>query len=226
MIELKDVSKHWNHPLFERVNLKIPKGDFLYIVGESGSGKSTLLKLILGEERPTRGTVEIFGKKINQISHSDLQNIRQRIGVIFQDLRLVDDLNIRDNVNLSLELLDSKGRKNINQSKRILEDVLTALNLLKIADKKVRTLSGGERQKVAIARAIVRHPEILIADEPTAGLDRDQSLQIMDIIQKLNLRGTTVLIATHDREMVRRFRHRSCLLKAGRVQAEEGISLL
>lgn len=231
MIELRGVSKVWTSPVLENVSLKIPKGDFLYVVGDSGAGKSTLLKMLYGEESPTRGLVEVLGMNPAKADTSKLQALRRRLGIIFQDLRLIEELSAFDNVALALETARIDGAHRPFAAagragwRRAIDDALALVGLSRLAKKKVRQLSGGERQRVAAARAIVRQPEILIADEPTGSLDRDQTWSLMDLFQKMHLRGTTVIVATHDREIVRRARRRSCVLKGGKLSLEEGVSL-
>lgn len=232
MITFTGVTKNYSspqksHPVLENVSLKINKGDFLYVVGDSGAGKTTLLKMLYGEERPNRGVVEVFGQDIAKMDSGRIQALRRRIGVIFQDLRLIEELSAYDNVALSLETAgDFAARKVPNfNAKRAIEESLAMVGAGSFAKKKVCALSGGEKQRVAAARAIVRQPEILIADEPTGSLDREHTWSLMDLFQKLHLRGATVLIATHDREIVRRVRRRSCILKSGKLVVEEGICM-
>ena len=146
------------------------------------------------------------------------------MGVIFQDLRLIDELSAYDNVGFSLEIAGDHKQRAISV-KRAIDESLAMVGAGSFAKKKIKSLSGGERQRVAAARAIVRQPEILIADEPTGSLDREHTWSLMDLFQKMHLRGATVLIATHDREIVRRVRRRSCVLKAGKLAVEEGICL-
>ncbi|HRK03185.1 MAG TPA: ATP-binding cassette domain-containing protein, partial [Oligoflexia bacterium] len=208
MIALTSVSKTYPQsagPVFDNVTLKINKGEFLYIVGDSGAGKTTLLKMLCGEETPTRGTVQVFGEDISKMAFEKVQATRRRIGVIFQELRLVEDLTAYDNVALALHAAGDTER----YSKRAIDEALALVNLSRLAHKKVAGFSGGEKQRVAAARAIVRQPEILLADEPTGSLDRDHTWSLMDLFQKLHLRGTTILVATHDREIVPRVRRRS-----------------
>lgn len=221
LISLQGVSKHFQGAVFENVSLKISKGEFVYIVGDSGAGKTTLLKLLYGEERPTQGSVQVFGQDVLRADTDMLQAIRRKIGVIFQDLKLIEDLTVADNVALSLETADLTR----TDKKRALDETLALVGLGKMANKKVKLLSGGEKQRVAAARALVRKPEILIADEPTGSLDREHTWSLMDLLQKIHLRGTTVLLATHDREIVRKVRRRSFVLKGGRLTVEEGICL-
>lgn len=234
IIVLNGVSKIYegvNSPVLENVSLKIHRGDFLYVVGDSGAGKTTLLKMLYGEEMPTRGEVRVLDQPLAQASESKLQSIRQRMGVIFQDLKLISDLTVYDNVALAIDTSRGVGRiaqlfKSALAANRAIEEALALTDMGKHARKKVRDLSGGERQRVAAARALVRQPEILIADEPTGSLDRDHTWSLMDLFQKLHLRGTTVLVATHDREIVRRARRRSCVLKNGKLVVEEGLCML
>lgn len=237
MISLTGIYKNYGSPMslprnqanpyvLENVNLKIRKGEFVYVIGDSGAGKSTLLKMLYGDERPTRGMVEVLGQDMGRLPASDLQQFRRKIGVIFQDLRLIDGLSVYDNVALSLEtsepLSKPKGR---GAWRRMCEDVLHAVGMSSLSKKIVSALSGGEKQRVAAARALVRQPEILIADEPTGALDRDHTWSLMDLFQKLHLLGTTVILATHDREIVRRVRRRSCILKSGKLVVEDGVCI-
>lgn len=221
LISLQGVSKHFKNAIFENVNLKISKGEFVYLVGDSGAGKTTLLKLLYGEEKPSIGQVQVFGQDVWKADSAMLQAIRRKIGVIFQDLKLIEDLSVYDNVALSLETSELSRA----DRKRALDETLALVGLAKHASKKVGLLSGGEKQRVAAARALVRKPEILIADEPTGSLDREHTWSLMDLFQKIHLRGTTVLLATHDREIVRKVRRRSFVLKAGKLMVEEGICL-
>ena len=217
-----------NPYVLENVNHSIQQGEFVYVIGDSGAGKSTLLKMLYGEERPNRGMVEIMGQDMGRVNDGTLQALRRRIGVIFQDLRLIDELPVYDNVALSLEAAGeavSAGLKGRGSWKKACSDVLHAVGLMSVAKKIVSTLSGGERQRVAAARALIRQPEILIADEPTGALDRDHTWSLMDLFQKLHLRGTTVILATHDREIVRRVRRRSCILKSGKLVVEDGVCI-
>ncbi len=226
MIELKSVSKSWNIPILENVSLTVPKGDFLYLVGESGAGKTTLLRMIYGDITPSKGSVFVLNQDIAKMDFIRLQMLRRKMGIIFQDLKLIDELNVVDNIALSLDIAYENTPKGSAAVKKTIDEVLGMVGMSKQSKKKIKVLSGGEKQRVAIARAIVRKPEILIADEPTAGLEREQTWALMDLLQKFHARGMTVLFATHDREIVRRVRRRSCVLKAGRVALEEGISLL
>jgi len=222
MISLSGVSKRYQNAVFENVNLTIRKGEFVYVVGDSGAGKTTLLKLFYGEEKPSNGLVQVFGVNLSQASTETVQAVRRKLGIIFQDLKLIDELSVADNISLGLD--DSEKLSGPERQARI-KETLNLVGLSQLAKKKVALLSGGEKQRVAAARALVRKPEIIIADEPTGSLDRDHSWQLIDLLQKLHLRGITVVVATHDREIVRRARRKSFILKSGRLMVEEGVCL-
>jgi cell division transport system ATP-binding protein len=228
MIALTGVYKNFGSPVLENVNLRIQRGEFVYVIGDSGAGKTTLLKMLCGEERPTRGHVEVMGTDIIRAGADDLSRLRRRVGVIFQDLRLIEEASVRDNVALSLETAGSdlheqlKGR---GAWRRAIDEAINAVGLMPMVNKAVQGLSGGEKSRVGAARALVRQPTLLIADEPTGALDRDHTWSMMDLFQKLHLRGTTVVLATHDREIVRRVRRRSCILKSGRLVVEDGVCI-
>jgi cell division transport system ATP-binding protein len=217
--------------VLDNVSLNIGKGEFLYVVGDSGAGKTTLLKMLYGEERPNRGTIQVLGQDLAKMDGGRVQELRRRMGVIFQDLRLIDEISAYDNVALSLETSERASGKGAVAAtgtfswKRAIDEALAMVGAGAFAKKKPKDLSGGERQRIAAARAIVRQPELLIADEPTGSLDREHTWSLMDLFQKLHLRGTTVLIATHDREIVRRVRRRSCVLKSGKLTVEDGICM-
>jgi cell division transport system ATP-binding protein len=214
--------------VLDNVNLRIQRGEFVYVIGDSGAGKTTLLKLLYGEEVPNRGHVEVLGLDLSRADQSLLGKLRRRVGVIFQDLRLVEELSVFDNVVLSLESAADELRESLKRRalwKRACEEVLGAVGLMSLAKKSAGTLSGGEKSRVAAARALIRQPELLIADEPTGALDRDHTWNLIDLFQKMHLRGTTVILATHDREIVRRARRRSCILKAGKLVVEDGVCI-
>lgn len=223
MIILTGISKWYqaNNKVLDQINLTLQKGDFLYVVGGSGAGKSSLLRLIATEELPSEGVISLFGYDLNRISQSTLRAIRQVIGYIPQDIRLIPDLTVFDNVALSLTLagkrvLDHKHRERISE-------LLMVLGLIAKKDVLCRRLSGGEAQRVAIARALARSPELIIADEPTGAQDRDFTWSLMELLVKTNTKGTTVIVATHDQEIVRRVRRRCALIKGGHVSFEENL---
>lgn len=200
--------------------MELKKGDFLYVVGGSGAGKSSLLRLLATEEAPSQGAVSLFGYDLARSSPSVLRHIRQNLGYVPQDIKLIPDLSVADNVMLSLTLAGKNPRDPALRDR--MQDLLMRLGLESKKDKPAGALSGGEAQRVAVARALVRSPELLIADEPTGSQDRDFTWSLMDLFLKSNLAGTTVIIATHDREIVRRVRKRCAILRDGQVRIEEG----
>lgn len=221
MINLSSVSRSYfgDIRVLENVSLDLKKGEFLYVIGGTGAGKSSLLRLIATEEAPTSGTLSMFGYNLSQVSPSTLRAIRQVIGYVPQDVRLIPDMSVIDNVALSLTLA---GRRVLNTDSRSrIAELLEKLGLIDKRNKSAGTLSGGEAQRVALARALVRSPELIIADEPTGAQDRDHTWAMMDLILRCNLTGATVVVATHDREIVRRVRKKCAVLKNGRLGFEE-----
>lgn len=195
------------------ITLKIDKGEFVFITGVSGAGKSTLLKLMLYTERPTQGQIIIGGKNMSRSSHRDIPPFRRKIGFVFQDFKLLNNKTVFDNIALALRIT-GMGNKDIN--KRVLK-VLSYLGLQHRANFKPLTLSGGEQQRVAIARALAKEPTILLADEPTGNLDPERALDIINLFNDINARGTTVVVATHDQSIIDKFNKRAILLDKGRV---------
>ena len=195
------------------VNLEVRRGEFLFITGVSGSGKSTLLKLLYGEEFPTQGDVNVDEYNVAKLRGDALSLFRRRIGVVFQDYKLISQRTVAENINIVLQA-QGYTRKEI---RRRLEPTLKLVGLLSKADKFPQHLSGGEQQRVSIARAIVGTPQLILADEPTGNLDPDNSWQIMQILQKLNSFGTTVIVTTHDEHLVRRCNHRVVEVKNGKI---------
>jgi cell division transport system ATP-binding protein len=215
MIQLFHVSKWYQKdvPALQDINLHIPKGDFVFITGASGAGKSTLLKLLFADERPTNGQILVHGRNIARLPRAKIHTLRRETGIVFQDFKLLPSRNVFQNVALSLEVLGLPQRE-------ISRRVWLMLQRLGIHHKmraNPLTLSGGEQQRVAIARALVNEPIILLADEPTGGLDQDASQRIMDVIADINARGTTVIVATHNTEIVRSMGRRSIHLEGGRI---------
>ncbi len=220
MLHLSAVSKSYlGQPrVLEAVDLQLKRGDFLYVIGGSGAGKSTLLRLLATEESPTSGHLSLFGYRLDQVSPTTLRSIRRSIGYVPQNLRLIPDLSVQENVALSLSLA---GKKSFSGESRLhVAHTLDRMGVGHLKDKPASELSGGEAQRVAIARALVRQPEILIADEPTGAQDPEYIWTLMDVIAKANLQGMTTILATHDREIVRRFRKPCAVLKGGRVLLE------
>ncbi len=219
MILLKDVTKTYSKQTraLEQVNLELKKGGFLYVIGGSGAGKSTLLRLLATEEEPTLGTVSLFSYDLAQASSQTLRAIRRSIGYIPQDVRLIRDLSVFENIMLSLSL---SHQQQTLELKNDVDELLSKLGLIHKKNHLVQSLSGGEAQRVAIARALGRRPELLIADEPTGAQDKENTWAVMDLFQKANASGITVIIATHDREIVKRIRKPAIYLKAGRLPQE------
>lgn len=221
MVSLSQVSKSYfgQSRVLEQVQLELRKGDFLYLVGGSGAGKSSLLRMLATEEAPTEGKISLFGYDLATASPSTLRAIRQAVGYVPQDVRLISDLSVLDNVALSLSLAGRRGMS--REARARIGETLERLGLAAKRDKLAGTLSGGEAQRVALARALVRAPELILADEPTGAQDRDYTWVMMDLILRANLGGSTVIVATHDREIVRRVRKRCGILRGGRIELEE-----
>ncbi len=215
MIQLYNLCKSYSKDgnALEDINLKIPKGDFVYITGPSGAGKSTLMKLLYVAERPTRGQILINGQNVTRMGSAKIPYLRRQLGIVFQDFKLIQSRTIFENVAFPLEV---RGRKRYEVSKKVYQ-MLKNVGLEHKLTKHPLELSGGEQQRVAIARALVMEPLVLLADEPTGNLDPEVTLDIMDLFKGANARGTTVLLATHDREMIRRFPRRQITLENGRL---------
>lgn len=214
MIQLYHVSKNFgaNEALSE-LNLRIRKGEFVFVTGPSGAGKTTFLRMIFGVEAPTRGQILINGINLSRISSSKLDLLRRKMGFVFQDFKLLHKRTISQNVALALEVAGERGsvvRKKTHQ-------VLNAVGLSAKEQAFPLQLSGGEQQRVAIARAIVNEPLILLADEPTGNLDPDITREIMILFRSINMRGTTVVVATHNKELLRNTDQRVIILNKGRI---------
>ena len=200
MIDFKDVSKIYDNGsvALSHVSLHIGKGEFVFVVGASGAGKSTLIKLLSHEEIPTQGSVSVDGIEVQKLHKKKVPYLRRKMGIVFQDFRLLPNKTVEENVAFAMEVIGA-SRRTIKERVRT---VLDLVGLLGKADVLPQNLSGGEQQRVAIARAIVNRPLLLIADEPTGNLDPDTSKDIMDIFKRINHMGTTVLMVTHDQQMV------------------------
>jgi cell division transport system ATP-binding protein len=221
MVVLSGITKSYlgQARVLDRIELQLKKGEFLYVVGGSGAGKSSLLRVIATEEPPSSGAVSLFGYNLSTASQSTLQAIRQSLGYIPQNIRLIPDLTVFDNIALSLSLA---GKRFLSaQVKAKISELLHQLGLESKREKLACTLSGGEAQRVAVARALVRSPELIVADEPTGAQDRDFKWVLMDLFLKANIAGSTVILATHDREIVRRVRKRCASLRGGKIAFEE-----
>ncbi|MFZ3136900.1 MAG: cell division ATP-binding protein FtsE [Thermodesulfovibrionales bacterium] len=218
MIHFQDVSKHYdNHTALRKITFSIEKGEMVFITGPSGSGKSTLLKLIYMAEKPDEGDITVAEWEINKLKDSAIPLLRRNIGVVFQEFRLLDNRNIFENIALALRI---RGVDEREIKARVFES-LKMVNLRHKADNYPSALSGGEQQRVVIARAIVSEPRILLADEPTGNVDPDTSAGIIRTFKDINAKGTTILIATHNREMFRETGRRVMKLDFGNFAGEE-----
>jgi len=216
MISISNVSKQYRgsaRPALNNVSLEVAKGDFVFLVGASGSGKSSLMRLMLREDVPTKGSVHVLGENLVGIPSRRVPFFRRRLGVVFQDFRLLPNKTVAQNVAFSLEVI-GKSQGFIQEA---VPEVLRLVGLEGKADRLPSELSGGEQQRVALARAIVNKPALLLADEPTGNLDPSTSQGIMALIERINLAGTTVIMATHDRGIVDRLKKRVVELKDGEI---------
>ena len=219
MITLENVSKSYakGQPALNDVSLHIDKGEFVFIVGNSGSGKSTLIKLLLKELEPTSGTIIVNDQDLGKMKRRKVPKYRRGVGVVFQDFRLLKDRNVYENVAFAQRVIERPNRV----IKKRVPEILTLVGLAEKYKSFPRELSGGEQQGVALARALVNRPNILLADEPTGNLDPKNSLEIMKLLEEINERGTTVLVVTHNREIVNSFRKRVITMRKGVIVSDE-----
>jgi len=220
VILFESVSKTYanqNRPALDDVSLEIEKGEFVFLVGPSGSGKSTFLRLVLREERPNTGAVWVLGKELNRLSNWKIPALRRQIGTVFQDFRLLPNKSVFENVAFALEVI-GKPRAQI---RRVVPEVLEVVGLEGKESRRPDELSGGEQQRVAIARAFVNRPMLLIADEPTGNLDPGTSVGIMKLLDRINRLGTTVVMSTHDAQIVDQMRRRVIELASGHVARDQ-----
>ncbi|MCR5667582.1 MAG: cell division ATP-binding protein FtsE [Lachnospiraceae bacterium] len=219
MIRLENVSKSYQAgvPALNDVNLEIAPGEFVFVVGASGSGKSTLIKLLLAELRPTKGKIIINGKDLKTVKHKMIPKFRRNIGVVFQDFRLLADRNVYENVAFAMKVVEASNK----EIKRKVPMMLSMVGLAAKYRSLPKQLSGGEQQRVAIARALVNEPKILLADEPTGNLDNKNAWEIMRLLDEINQRGTTVVVVTHNMEIVKAMNKRVITIKKGVVISDE-----
>ncbi len=219
MIQLYSVTKRYSREsvAVDDLNLRIDKGEFVYITGASGAGKTTMLRLLYAAERPTRGQILVDKQNISRITSAKIPYLRRKIGVVFQDFKLLQSRTVFENVAFALE---AQGKKRFEVSKKVYQ-VLKEVGLEHRLQRKPLELSGGEQQRIAIARALVVDPLILLADEPSGNLDQRVTLDIMELFKRANARGTTVLLATHDDSLHRRFPRRVITLEQGRLVGDQ-----
>lgn len=219
MIDLKDVTKSYGkaQPAVNHLNLHVEKGEFVFIVGSSGSGKSTLIKLLLKELDVTSGSIVVNGQRLETMKRRRIPKYRRTLGVVFQDFRLLKDRNVYENVAFAQRVI---GRPTRVIRKRVPE-VLTVVGLAEKYKSRPRELSGGEQQRVALARALVNRPDILLADEPTGNLDPQTALEIMKLLEEINERGTTVIVVTHNKDIVNAMRKRVVAMRKGVIISDE-----
>lgn len=219
MIDMKGVTKKYPNGLtaIHGIDVAIKQGEFVYVVGPSGAGKSTFIKMMYREERPTSGKIVVNGMNLSVLKESSVPYFRRQVGVVFQDFKLLPTLTVYENVAFALEVIEESPEK----IKKRVTEVLQLVGLKNKARMLPNELSGGEQQRVSIARAFVNQPKVLIADEPTGNLDPDTAWDIMSIFQEINGKGTTVVMATHNKEIVNKIRHRVIAIDKGRIVRDE-----
>ncbi len=219
IITLENVSKAYatGAPALNGVSLHINRGEFVFIVGDSGSGKSTLIKLLLRELTPTSGYINVMGYDLVKIRHRKIPKFRRNLGIVFQDFRLLKDRNVYENVAFAQRIIQVSNK----EIKRNVPSILATVGLAGKYKAKPRQLSGGEQQRVALARALINRPTILLADEPTGNLDPKNSWEIMKLLEQINENGTTVLVVTHNREIVNSMQKRVVTMKKGIIVSDE-----
>ena len=195
-----------NHQIFDNVSFKISNGEFVYLIGDTGSGKSSLLKSLYAEIKPKSGSIKIGKFEITSIKEDDIPFLRREVGIVFQDFQLLTDRNIYDNLKFVLKATGWKEKIKINNR---IKEVLNAVHLDGMEEKMPYELSGGEQQKAAIARALLNKPKIILADEPTGNLDPEKSIKIIQLLEEINLSATTIVVATHDYDIMRKIKKRT-----------------
>ena len=220
IISIDNVTMTYNNaasPALNGVSLKVKRGEFVFIVGDSGSGKSTLIKLLLRELTPTSGDIYVNGINLQRLRHRQVPKYRRNLGVVFQDFRLLKDRNVYENVAFAQRIVQTPNRL----IKRNVPAILSIVGLAGKYKAKPKQLSGGEQQRVALARALINKPPILLCDEPTGNLDPKNSWEIMKLLEQINKRGTTILIVTHNREIVNEMQKRVVTMKKGVIVSDE-----
>ena len=219
MIEMMNVTKKYNKGItaINNLSIQIKDGDFVYVVGPSGAGKSTFIKMMYREEKVTKGRIRVGKYDLMKIKDRQIPFLRRYVGVVFQDFKLLQNKTVYENVAYAMEVIEKSPR----EIKRRVDEVLELVNLKHRMNNFPNELSGGEQQRVAIARAIVNTPGILIADEPTGNLDPDTSMEIMDILERINEQGTTIVMATHNSQIVNEKKHRVLAIESGQIVRDQ-----
>lgn len=219
MIEMKNVLKVYDNGItaIHDLSVQIEQGEFVYIVGPSGAGKSTFMRMMYREVLPTKGSVEIADFNVVDMADKEVPFLRRQVGVVFQDFKLLPTLTVFENIAYAMEVLEKSPR----QIEARVKEVLKLVGLAHKTDMLPNELSGGEQQRVAIARAIANMPRVLIADEPTGNLDPETSAGIMDILEQINNQGTTIIMATHNSEIVNQYKHRVIVIDDGRITRDD-----
>lgn len=218
MVEFRNVSKTYENGTvaLKDVNLTVQKGEFVFIVGASGAGKSTFLKLVMREEVPNSGEIIVNGRKLSTVRHKDVPFLRRTMGIVFQDFRLIDKMTVYDNVAFAMRVVGASAR----EVRKRVPYILSLVGLTEKARCLPTELSGGEQQRVGLARALVNNPGLIIADEPTGNIDPTLSYEIVELLNEINRRGTTVLMVTHEHQLVKRFHRRVVEISNGCVVAD------
>ena len=219
MIEMMNVTKRYNKGItaINNLSIQIKDGEFVYVVGPSGAGKSTFIKMMYREEKATKGRIRVGKYDLMKIKDRQIPYLRRYVGVVFQDFKLLQHKTVYENVAYAMEVIEKSPR----EIKRRVEDVLELVNLKHRMNNFPNELSGGEQQRVAIARAIVNTPGLLIADEPTGNLDPETSMEIMDILERINEQGTTIVMATHNSQIVNEKKHRVIAIENGQIVRDQ-----